>query len=47
MAGDNDIGGESMDEISPKLVTRFSQHFGSINEVIELKSFQIVKVRCR
>lgn len=45
VAGDNDIGGEWMDSITQNLVSRFSQHFGSINEIIEIKSFQIVKVR--
>jgi len=44
VAGDNDVGGEGMDSITQDIVARFSQHFGSINEVIELKSFQIVKV---
>ncbi|CAH3108457.1 unnamed protein product [Porites lobata] len=44
VAGDNDIGGEWMDSITQNLVSRFSQYFGSINEIIELKSFQIVKV---
>lgn len=34
-----------MDSITQNLVSRFSQYFGSINEIIELKSFQIVKVR--
>ena len=45
VAGDNDIGGEWMDSITQNLVSRFSQYFGSINEIIELKTFQIVKVR--
>ena len=45
VAGDNDIGGEWMDSIAQNLVSRFSQSFGAINEVIKLKSFQIVKVR--
>ena len=44
VAGDNDIGGESLDRITQKVVSRFSQHFGPINEITELKSFQIVKV---
>lgn len=34
-----------MDSITQNLVSRFSNYFGSINEIIELKSFQIVKVR--
>lgn len=44
VAGDNDIGGEGMDRITKRLLSRFSHHFGSVNDVIELKSFQIVKV---
>ena len=44
VAGDNDIGGEGMDRITKSLVSRFSHHFGSVNDVIELKSYQIIKV---
>ncbi|XP_074637466.1 metallophosphoesterase 1 homolog isoform X1 [Acropora palmata] len=44
VAGDNDIGGEGMDRITKRLVSRFSHHFGSVNDVIELKSYQIIKV---
>lgn len=44
VAGDNDVGGEGDDRMTQKLISRFSHFFGSVNEVIELKSFQIVKV---
>ena len=44
IAGDNDVGGEWTDVITEEKVSRFSANFGSINEVIKLKSFQIVQV---
>lgn len=44
VAGDNDIGGEGIDSMTEGNVLRFSQGFGSVNDVIKLKSFQIVKV---
>ncbi|XP_078366975.1 metallophosphoesterase 1 homolog [Oculina patagonica] len=44
IAGDNDIGGEWTDVITTEIVSRFSENFGSINDVIKLKSFQIVKI---
>ncbi|XP_078362503.1 metallophosphoesterase 1 homolog [Oculina patagonica] len=43
VAGDNDIGGEWIDSMTENNVLRFSRGFGSINDVIKLKSFQIVK----
>ena len=33
-----------MDVITEKKVSRFSENFGPINDVLRLKSFQIVKV---
>lgn len=44
VAGDNDIGGESMDVITEKIVSRFSENFGPINDVLRLRAFQIVKI---
>ncbi|KAJ7333764.1 hypothetical protein OS493_015855 [Desmophyllum pertusum] len=44
VAGDNDIGGEWSDSMTEQKVSRFSRHFGSINDVIKLKTFQIVKI---
>lgn len=44
VVGDNDIGGESMDVIIEKIVLRFLENFGFINDVLRLKVFQIVKV---
>ncbi|KAJ7380861.1 hypothetical protein OS493_007258, partial [Desmophyllum pertusum] len=44
IAGDNDIGGEWSDIITEETVSRFSENFGAMNDVIKLKSFQIVKI---
>lgn len=44
VAGDNDIGGEWSDSITEQKTLRFQRHFGPINDVIKLKSFQIVKI---
>ncbi|XP_020618526.1 metallophosphoesterase 1 homolog [Orbicella faveolata] len=44
VAGDNDIGGESRDIITEKTVSRFSENFGPINDILRLKSLQIVKI---
>lgn len=33
-----------MDVITEKIVSRFSENFGPINDVLRLKAFQIVKV---
>ena len=33
-----------MDVITEDVVSRFSENFGPINDVLRLKSFQIVKV---
>ena len=44
IAGDNDVGGEWNEVITEEKVSRFSDNFGAMNDVIKLKSFQIVKV---
>jgi hypothetical protein len=44
LAGDNDIGGEGPDYLSKPKVERFTKLFGPINEVINVKSFQFIKV---
>ncbi|XP_022801720.1 metallophosphoesterase 1-like isoform X4 [Stylophora pistillata] len=45
IAGDNDIGGESSDIITKGKVARFSENFGSLDDVIKLKNtFQMVKL---
>lgn len=45
IAGDNDIGGESSDIITKGKVARFSENFGSLDDVIKLKNtFQMVKI---
>lgn len=44
LAGDNDIGGEGPDLLSSLTVGRFTKHFGPLNDIINIKSFQFVKV---
>lgn len=44
LAGDNDIGGEGPDHLSSLTVGRFTKHFGPLNDIINIKSFQFVKV---
>ncbi|KXJ13872.1 cell division control protein 1 [Exaiptasia diaphana] len=44
LAGDNDIGGEGGDVLTSHNVERFSKYFGPINDVINIKNFQFVKI---
>ncbi|XP_031551473.1 metallophosphoesterase 1-like [Actinia tenebrosa] len=44
LAGDNDIGGEGPDVLSSQTVGRFTKHFGPLNDIINIKSFQFVKI---
>lgn len=44
VAGDNDIGGEWSDILTEQKTLRFQRHFGPINDVVKLKSFQIIKI---
>ncbi|KAK3703619.1 hypothetical protein QZH41_019164, partial [Actinostola sp. cb2023] len=44
LAGDNDVCGEGPDILTSHNVERFTKYFGPVNDVINIKSYQFVKI---
>lgn len=44
LAGDNDIGGEGNDPITPQKIARFEKHFSSVTEAVQYKHVAFHKV---
>ncbi|XP_011676909.1 metallophosphoesterase 1 homolog [Strongylocentrotus purpuratus] len=44
LAGDNDIGGEGNDPITPQKIARFEKHFSSVTEAVQYKHVAFHKI---